>query len=313
VKVIEHYWFRAFAIAFASFALIYVALSALSALTWNVVRRRHSQSTELLFTLLAAPMLVSAATVLFLIFPAFLRFEPMVSEPTGGALISFAAIGVAIVMVGIARATTAWVRTSRSVRRWTSGAVVSNLQADLPILTTKDESPAAVVAGIVRPRLLISRSTTRALSSNELRLVVAHEREHARRRDNLRKLLLAANFMPFRRQIEQEWMLSCELAADRGAVANGYDACDLAAALVKVSRMACVQGSLATNFAATSPAILQMRVQKLISWEPSESAPQSNVPVDLLMAAIALASGIVLVFSGNILSVVHRITELWMY
>jgi beta-lactamase regulating signal transducer with metallopeptidase domain len=258
-------------------------------------------------------MLVSAAVVLFLIFPAFLRFEPMVSEPTGGALLSFAAIGVTIVSIGIARATAAWIRTSRSVRHWISGAVVSDLQTDIPILTTQDESPAAVVAGIVRPRLLISRSTTQTLSSNELRLVVAHEREHARRRDNLRKLLLAANFMPFRRQIEQEWALASELAADQAAVANGYDACDLAAALVKVSRMACGATSLAMNFAATSPAVLQMRVQKLISWEPRKSATSTHVLLDLLMAAIALASGMVLFFSGNILSVVHRISELWMY
>ncbi len=247
-QIIDHYWFRAFAIAFASFALFYFVLSATSSLVWIAVRRRSLQSTELLFALLASPMLVSAAAVLFLVVPSFLRFEPMTSdEPAGGPLLTFAIIGATIVLTGMLRAATAWMRTRRSVRNWTTGAVTSNLQADLPILTTPSSSPAAVVAGITRPTLLISRSTTEALNSNELRLVIAHEREHARRRDNLRKLLLAANFMPFRRQIEQEWILASELAADRAAVANGYDACDLAAALVKVSRMACVQPSLQSH------------------------------------------------------------------
>jgi beta-lactamase regulating signal transducer with metallopeptidase domain len=256
-------------------------------------------------------MLASAAVVAFFVMPSFLFFEPDGDEPTNRFVRICACVGIAIVTTGVVRALTAWMQTFRAIRGWNPRADTSELKSALPIFTTEPSSPAAVVAGIVRPRLLISRSTTEALSANELRLVVAHEIEHARRRDNLRKLLLAANFTPFRRAIEERWMLASELAADRAAVASGYDACDLAAALVKVSRMTCVQPRLATSFAAASPDVLEFRVQQLISWKPELPVRRKPWVGDLLLAVIGGTSGLLLVFSGDVLRVVHRVSEFW--
>lgn len=309
--MIEHYWFRAIAISFASFALCYCTLSAVSWCSWIAARRRASHSQEFLFALLSAPMLASAAMVALFVMPSFLFFEPDGDEPTSWFVRACACVGFAAVMTGVVRVLMAWMQTSRAIRRWSAGAAASEIESDLPILMTEASSPAAVVAGIARPKLLISRSTTEALSANELRLVVAHEMEHARRRDNLRKLLLAANFMPFGRAIEERWMLACELAADRAAVANGYDACDLAAALVKVSRMTCMQSRWVTAFAAVTQDVLELRVQQLISWKPELPVRREPWVGDLLLALIGGTSGLLLVFAGNVLSVVHRVSEFW--
>lgn len=306
------YWLRALAISSASFALAYIALSASSSLAWLAIRWRRHHSSGLLFTLLAAPLLASLALVLFFVLPAFLLLEPHGSqEPMTWSLCTFAALGMAIFVTATTRAAQAWTQTRRSVRRWTETATPSSHQAELPILTTDDSSPAVVITGIARPTLLISRRTSAALSSNELRLVVAHEREHARRRDNLRKLLFSANFMFFRRQIEQRWVMSSELAADRAAVASGAEACDLAAALVKVSRLSFAQTPLATNFAAADPAMLETRVQQLISWQ-APAQRRHYIGKSLLTATTIAIATIVIANSGSVLSFVHRVSELWM-
>jgi Zn-dependent protease with chaperone function len=311
--LIEQYWFRALAVSFASFAVLYLVISTATSLAWRFMRRRESHPAKFLFALLSAPLLVSIALVIFLVIPAFVLFEPVRGdEPTSGMLLAFAVLGLVMVCAASVRAAFAWVSTAHSVDLWSDGAVAADLSSELPTFSTNDHSPAAVIAGIARPRLLISRSTSRALTTNELRLVVAHETEHARRRDNLRKLLLAGDFMPFRHEMKEEWMLACELAADRGAVANGYDACDLAAALVKVSRMSGMQSRLATNFAAATPAVLAMRVNHLISWEPATKSDKNAITGDVLIYAIAGLSLALLIYSGDLLRLVHRISEIGM-
>jgi beta-lactamase regulating signal transducer with metallopeptidase domain len=304
------YWLRAAAVTFASFALFDLVLSALSSLAWIGIGDRKPRSSSFLFALLAAPLLLAAGIAAFMVLPAFLLFEPVAGdERVSLALLAFAAIGIAIVAVGTTRALTAWTQTTKTIERWSVNAIASQSTQDLPIITIEPSSPAVVVAGLARPKLLISRHTTEALTANELRLVVAHEVEHVRRHDNLRKLLLTMNIMPFRREIEEEWVLSSELAADRAAVASGADACDLAAALVKVSRLASAQTPLATNFAAATPSMLETRVQQLIRWEPARHSRRNYIVMSLSLAA---AATILIANSASILSFVHTISELWM-
>jgi Zn-dependent protease with chaperone function len=307
------YWIRAVSVAFASFAAIYFSLSITSRVGWLALRKRQVNSSGFLFALLACPLLVAVAVVLFLVIPAFVSLEPVTTAEIGNwALLAFASMGAVTILIGITRAAAAWMRTSRTVRRWSAGASMIDSSPELPILTTVHSSPAVVVTGLARPRMLISSSTARALNPSELRLVVAHEREHARRRDNLRKLLLLASFMPLAKEIEERWALSCELAADRAAVKNGADACDLASALVKVSRLGYAQTPLATNFAAANPAILETRVQQLISWRPLETSLREKALKCLAITALAASAAFFLLYAGSVLIFVQRISELWM-
>lgn len=88
--------------------------------------------------------------------------------------------------------------------------------------TLESDSLLACCVGLMRPQIVLSRGLIERLSADELAVVLAHERAHAHRRDNLRALLLrwASLFWP-------AGPGRC-LRADMGADAE--QACDLAAA-----------------------------------------------------------------------------------
>ena len=93
--------------------------------------------------------------------------------------------------------------------------------------------------GILRPRLLISRSVVDALSADELDAVLEHENAHLDSADNLKRLLLV--LAPRYRGaawLEREWAHCAELAADdRAAAGDAHRSLALASALVRVARL----------------------------------------------------------------------------
>jgi hypothetical protein len=72
-----------------------------------------------------------------------------------------------------------------------------------------------------------------------------------------------------------------------------------------------MQTSWVTAFAAATPDVLELRVQQLISWKPEAPVRREAWVGDLLLAVIGGTSGLLLVFAGNVLSVVHRVSEFW--
>src|SRR5262249_61529839 len=84
------------------------------------------------------------------------------------------------------------------------------------------EEAFAVTYGVIRPRILVSTGLTTALTPAEIGAVLAHEREHLRHRDPLRRLagrLFAAwaCYLPAARWLAGRAALRHELAADRAA------------------------------------------------------------------------------------------------
>src|ERR1700691_2727347 len=69
-----------------------------------------------------------------------------------------------------------------------------------PVLVVDDTAGLFALAGIVHPRLVISREVLQGLSAEELTAALRHERAHAASRDNLKRLLLllAPDGFPFR-------------------------------------------------------------------------------------------------------------------
>jgi len=65
-------------------------------------------------------------------------------------------------------------------------------------------APCVMLAGVLRPRLVISRGVVAALSAEQLSAAIRHERAHGISRDNLKRLLvlLAPGILPFVPDIE---------------------------------------------------------------------------------------------------------------
>ena len=83
----------------------------------------------------------------------------------------------------------------------------------------------ALTYGLARPRVLLSQGTITALTSSELRAVLAHEANHVRGRDPLRLLVAeigSAAFIifPLVREFARHVLVATELEADRAAVAS---------------------------------------------------------------------------------------------
>jgi Zn-dependent protease with chaperone function len=143
-----------------------------------------------------------------------------------------------------------------------------------------DERPEAFCAGLLRPRVYVTTGALARLDPPSLAAVLAHEREHARRRDPLR---LAAGrviarslfFLPAVRELHHGQRMLTELTADESAVsAAAGDRSGLARAMLEFSEAPETGGS-----AGVDPA----RVDYLLG-----EAPGWRFPALMCAAAFAL-------------------------
>jgi hypothetical protein len=109
--------------------------------------------------------------------------------------------------------------------------------AGCPTLIIDDPLPRAFCAGLLRPRIHVSRGALDLLDDDELSAVVAHEAHHARRRDPLRIFIARALadalfFLPVLRRLAERYSALAELAADEAAVRRSGTRKPLAAALL---------------------------------------------------------------------------------
>ena len=293
------------------FVLAYAALRLAVAGGWSLTRQRLPWlSPNALYALQVGPFLLAALIVGAFTIPSFIRFEPrVVHEAFGPPVVVLSLLCLAFFGAGFYRAYRAYSRTERVVRRWRGEAKPVHGPEQISICQTGPDAPPLVVAGFWRPKLLISSSTAGVLSEKELARAISHESAHIHRHDNLKKLALRACSFPRVKQLEQQWLAALEIDADRYAVSNKSEALDLAAALVKASRLSMPTAELTTNL-AEGGALLQMRVQRLLDWDAREA---SNRLTRVVMAAVAVAGGVAVVAGYQVILMrVHSLAELLM-
>ena len=286
--------------AFAATGLLTAVLVPLAARHFvagaAAVRARRLTALRLLPSVaaLAAGTLVTAA---------FVFFEPRrPGEEIGTVFPVFAVIGMALLGTALWRGVYTALMTRRLLRGWmTRPEPVALNGISIPAVAVDSAFPIVAVAGVWHPRLIIARSVLQSCTSDELTAILAHEQGHIDRRDNLRRLLIAAapdviSWLPTSGKLFAAWREATEEAADDAASQAGADGrIRLASALIKVAKLAP---------AAPAPAViptsalycgerLDRRIRRLLEPVIGEDRPaatwRNRLTVALGAGAAALA------------------------
>jgi len=223
--------------------------------------------------------------------------------------------GMAVMLTGAWNGAGAMVRAARTVARWSRAArVIHRREAEsgqaVSVMRTSAVAPPLTAAGILRPTVWLSGAAEFVLTERELESALRHEVVHVQRRDNLRKLFLRLVAFPGMVQLESAWREATEMAADDGAVSSASEALDLAAAVIKLSRLAPLQPPVELTTALVhSPAeSVNARVERLIAWTEQRQGPARGYWLGYACAAAA-AAGTLVVTYGQLLVQVHAASE----
>ncbi len=328
------FFLRGVAVSLAVFFLFYALLSLVVAKGWKAAvalgrERSERRIADLLFLARILPLAAASLITLLFVVPSFLLFEPRWSEERLRILpVVLGTASLVLLAVGLWNAMKALGRTAHVVRTWRAGAREVGCEAQVPVFCTNPvltasggigkEAPPFAVAGIVRPAVFMSPAAAAALSAAELESVIRHEMAHVQRRDNLKRLLFRACVFPFMQGVEHAWADATEAAADDAAVSSTGEALDLAAALVKLSRLVSSNPAHAPAGPGNSELTMALlhagttvpdRVERLVAWTAPLPAPVR--PRKSYISAL-VAAGLFALLYGPMLAGAHALTELLM-
>jgi beta-lactamase regulating signal transducer with metallopeptidase domain len=274
-----------------------------------------SQQTlaTLLFAFRVLPLVVSVLVTFTFVVPSFQILEPRsVDEGLGSTPFALGLCALALLACGCYRVIAALHKTSSVVTRWLEGAMpleaseASN--AKVVTFRSRREAPPLTLIGVRNPKVLVSETTVGLLSDEELRIALKHELAHMQSRDNLKKLVFRFCPFPGMSKLETAWSQTAELAADDAAVSTVDDAVDLAAALVKLSRLLSVETAPVCTVGFVSGSI-RTRVARLLAWDQAGKGSQDKLsPWYAVPPAVAI---LLCIFStyGPVLALTHEATE----
>lgn len=305
---------RCVGVSLAVFVLLYVFFSVAVSRGWKLVRRMFRpqsarSSADLLFALRILPLVLSSVVTVVFTLPSFLLLEPRsTNEAIGTAPLGLGLCCLILLGAGIIRASIAQRRASRALRKWLDGSTALESADAVPVFRTVSSAPTLTVAGVCAPKVLVSEAAVAVLNPPELRTALRHEIAHVLRYDNLKKLLFRFSAFPAMTDLEHAWSEETEMAADDAAVLNFQDALDLAAALIKVSRLGSVEpaGELTMALLHSSTA-LSTRVQRLVAWDKAQKLQPARRWRYALPAAVTVMA--VIANYSSVLTRMHAVTE----
>ena len=302
------YFLRLFCLCLTSFLLIHSAmglavwLAAPSAIRKAEAMRPRVAARFLLF-LRALPALLAAFVVLVLGVPSYMWLEPKATQETVSVACCVAAlIGTSVWCLSIARAARAALRSGRYARQCQLvGREIFSESRSSAVTLLEVEAPVVALAGVLRPRILISRSVLRVLTPDQLDAALRHENAHRTSCDNLKRflILLAPEIFPLScgmAALECAWARFSEWAADDEATGGDErESLFLAAALINVARLGTApQPSLAIAPLIAGDLGLSTRVDRLLQGNAQSTASlwqrTGILGCALTLLAVALAS-----------------------
>jgi hypothetical protein len=305
------YLLRGALLCLGAFFLIYVTLSIAVAGAWQFLRNRAATwDASSLYGLRALPLTAAALLVIFLVIPSFLGLEPYQAEETVGRLgLGLAFGGIIVVGFGAISALLALWKARRFLASCPQTRTRQLDHSGASVVEIATANPMLLVAGIYRPKLLISEQAVRLLHPCEMQAAIRHELAHVSSHDNFKKLAFQVSRFPFLSGLEQSWMQAAELAADDAAVTDESSAVDLASALLKVASRTCAREmpELATSLLPNTEQALRTRIERLITWQHRPaSAPRRQLWALFILTAL----GTLAVSYGPLLRQVHELSEL---
>ncbi len=312
---------RGIAVSLTFFVLFYCLLSALVAAAWRSLRLLHDQfpstkektRADLLFALRVLPLAASVLITFMVVVPSFQLLEPRsadinIDEGIGAMPLALGVGALLLIACGSFRVIAAQSRTSRAVARWLDGAHPLNAGAQTMIFRSRSEAPPIMLVGVRKPRVLVSESTVALLNQDELHIALQHEFAHMQSRDNLKKLVFRFCPFPGMAGLESAWSQAAELAADDAAVSKLADAVDLAAALVKLSRIVPVEAAPVCTVGFVTGSI-KARVARLLAWNEAGGSRQARIRPWFAVPPVLAALACVVLTYGPVLALTHEVTE----
>jgi len=279
-------------------ALVAVFASALVGITIVIGRRRLERCAPAVQSrLLLAAALTPAflTTIIFIASVAdwllsgpadFCLKQSDSAHPSISLLLLFSLFFSRVAILGFRFATDIWraANANRAFQGASAGAFAGCRV--LPV-----EEPQAFVLGMLKPRVYLSRGLLATLPPDDLRLVLAHEKAHARRRDPLRRFVAAVGLLfhlpGIAATLDRRLARSQEMTADAEAVPKAEERPRLAEALVRFARLRVSPATIARMEFLSGD--LEARVQELLDSSPRTNAPSTSVIISGFIALCVLS------------------------
>ena len=318
------YTWRLVCLCCASFFVLHLALAVATRLSAGTAirmaaRMKPGSAARFLFFLRISPMLLAGFALLAFCIPSYLWLEPHATgEKVGFLCFLMAALGAVIWVLSITRVVSAVRGTVQYLHQCERrGQKIQMPGEPTPALLLADKAPVLAVAGVVHPRLIISRVVLRGLTAEQRDAALRHERAHRTSRDNIKRflILLSPDVLPSLHAftgLERSWAKFTEWAADDQATeGDSHRALSLASALVCVAKMGS-KPKLSFLFSSLldDDRELTERVDRLLRPQPNPGKP-AEVLVPFLASAgalVAAATAVVLLWPDS-LSLVHQVLE----
>jgi Zn-dependent protease with chaperone function len=321
------YFFRLVCLCLATFFVVNALLGLTASLASRAAIRmaeskRPRTAARFLFALRVFPFALGISTVLALCVPSYLWLEPQATfERVGWACLTLGFLGALGWSLSLVRTARAIAASTCCNRAWQQAGREAQLPgATSEALVVGEEAPLMALAGVFRPKLIVSNSVLRALSADELEVALQHENAHRASRDNMKRLLLLMAFAPLPAVIkysslDRAWAKYSEWAADdEAAGGDPIRALSLAAALLRVARIGVKPHlSLLHSSLVASDRELSARVDRLLRIRQAGLVPLPRSRVRAFGAAFGIAAcAATLMVCPPILSSVHRLLELFL-
>jgi Zn-dependent protease with chaperone function len=271
-----------------------------------IVGRAPRTRARLLFSLRVSP-LVAGLIASIGVAAAFIRHEPRnTTEEAGAMLLLACGLTLVLLLLAARRAIEVCARTRACHRLLRQhGQQVDIPEFPIPVWRIRSAFPVAAVAGILRPRLILSSRILDSCEDDEVLAVLRHERAHVDHQDNLMRACLVClpdplAFSKTSAALLAEWHEAVEEAADDAA--SGMDErarITLAGTLVRVARMADdAPPDWMPALALFDGDNLEARVRRLLEPDPAASHRQPFVWIAGALGLSFLAAGAVWTAAG---------------